>query len=119
MGLLFDQDTVIFNIQNMYRLVSFNHTDKVADVTYCSVGPQYTKKMNDDRYKSRNALENIRMMETYDAYWLNSFYIKSQLDLIISLQFYHQYKRSVLGELQIIATKHSIDLSTNGASSLA
>lgn len=59
------------------------------------------------------------MMATYDAYWLNSLHIKSQLDLMLSLQLYHQYKRSVLGELQIIATKNSIDLSTNGSNSLA
>lgn len=118
MGLLFDNDTVIINIQNMHRLVSFNHSSKEVDVTYCSAGPQYKKKMEDDRYKSRTLLENVRMMETYDIYWLNAFYIKSQLDLILSLQLYHQYKRILLGELQVIATKHSIDLSTNGSTSL-
>lgn len=59
------------------------------------------------------------MMDTYDAYWLNALHVKTQLDLMLSLQFYHQYKRSVLGELQLIASKSSIDLSTNGSNSLA
>lgn len=38
-GFLFDQDTAIFNLQNMYRLVSFNPKDSNAEVTYCSSGP--------------------------------------------------------------------------------
>lgn len=38
-GFLFDQDTVIFNLQNMYRLVSFRHSESIAEATYCSSGP--------------------------------------------------------------------------------
>jgi hypothetical protein len=98
LGLFSDQDRVIFNIQNMHRLVSLNHTDKVAEVTYCSVGPEYNKKMNNPRYSTKppTPTSNIRMMSTYDVYFLYKRNIRCQLDLILALEFYSLYKQVAL-----------------------